>query len=112
MYRKESTPTALANLTVTPPVKLPYLATSSANSSGSCPRTALVISTALLSGILGGALLAMAYTLLFGKCWKGKKTMQNDIKELKSKYEKVPQSGRRNPCNQLVYCRGCGLNQL
>jgi hypothetical protein len=111
MYYNGSTPAALANLTLTQPAKLSYLAASSADSSESCSCTALTVSMALLSGILGGAVLFMAGLLLVRKSWMSKKSVQNDNKELKSKYEEVPQSGSQQPCGRLVYCRGCMLYQ-
>jgi hypothetical protein len=111
MYPNTSTPATLANVTLTQPVKLPYPDTISAGLSGSCSCTALVVSTALLSGILGGPILIMGCLLLFRKCWAGRTSLQNDSKESKSKEEEAPQSGRQDPCSRLVYCRGCPLNQ-
>lgn len=104
MFHSRSTLIALANSTLIQPVKLSYGMASSTDPPCLCSYTALVISTVLLSGVLGGAVKVMAYLLLFGKCSKGRKSMQNDIKELKSRHGKLPQSERQNPYSRVVYC--------
>lgn len=58
--------TALANHTPKGPTKVLYPSTSPGSALTPCSRAALVVSTTLLSGILGGALLVMIYFMLLG----------------------------------------------
>jgi alpha/beta superfamily hydrolase len=69
MLRKGSNTTDLANTTLTLPVEdpRPWAMTCPPNPLVPGSRTALVISTALLPGNMRGAVLIMAYILLFGK---------------------------------------------
>ena len=107
----ESNCTEPANLTFTLPLKDSCSTTCSSGPLVPCSRTALVVSTVLLSGILGGALLGMAYLVLFGKCWARRKSMQRGFNDLKSNVEKLPEGERQSPGSRPAYCRSCGLNQ-
>ena len=87
MHGIELNRTELAHITLTLPFEDACSTTCSTGPLVPCSRTALVVATVLLSAILGGALLGMAYLVLFGRCWAGRKSMQKDFKDLKSKVE-------------------------
>ena len=76
MLHNRSTSTPLANSTLIQPAKLSYGITSSADPPGLYSYMAIVISTVLLPGILGYAVMGMSYPLLFEKCLKGRSSMQ------------------------------------